>query len=117
MQIRIKELIGNVCVTREDGDRVYSFIYDLISSKNKISVDFSGVDIFASPFFNSAFGRLYKEFSKDDVNSYLVCTSLNSNGKKVMDLVVENSIRYYKDVNFKNALDKVLAETEGEEEI
>ena len=45
-------------MTLEDGEAVYRQIHDPLVHGETVELDFDGVNIFASPFFNAGIGRL-----------------------------------------------------------
>lgn len=57
MRCDIKDLIGENCITLDNGQRVYDQIHPELVAGRSVEVDFTGVSVFASPFFNAAFGR------------------------------------------------------------
>ena len=71
-QILISKIInGEFAVSPEDGKAVYELIYDQIKKKNKVDLDFTGIDIMTTAFLNNAIGALYKNFSGEELNRYL----------------------------------------------
>jgi len=108
----IKEIIGENCITREDGNKVYNIIYPIMKSGGKVELDFEGIGIFASPFFNAAIGHLLKEFNQEDLTRQLFIHRLAPVGSDVLKLVITNSTQYYSDKNFRQNLDDILNEQE-----
>ncbi|MBN4005571.1 MAG: STAS-like domain-containing protein [Nostoc sp. LPT] len=51
-------LIGKNCTTPGDGQKVYALVYPELLAEHQVELDFAGVEIFASPFFNFAIGQL-----------------------------------------------------------
>ncbi len=56
MKYDIRNLVGENCMTPDEGQQVYNLIYPELVADRPVELDFSGVDIFASPFFNFAIG-------------------------------------------------------------
>ncbi len=110
MRWNIHDLIGENCITLDDGQEVYDLIYPELKSGRPVELDFSGVEVFASPFFNAAFGRLLKDLTPDDLNRLLRVSNLAPVGMDVLKLVIKNSSQYYSDPNFRKILDEVLSE-------
>lgn len=110
MKINVKQDIGENCMTVKQGQKLYDTIYpDLIVAKN-VEIDFIGVRIFASPFFNYAIGQLLRDLTAEQLNKLLIIRNLNAVGSSTLELVIENAGRYYSDDNFRHAKDEVMKE-------
>ncbi|WP_172745781.1 STAS-like domain-containing protein [Neorhizobium sp. T7_12] len=71
--IRISEIVGSgVCVTSEDGQRVYLALYDAFNAGKRVKLSFSGVTRMTTAFLNAAVGQLYGEFSEADIRSKML---------------------------------------------
>lgn len=92
----------------EDGQKVYDLIHPELSAGRAVELDFMNVTVFASPFFNSAIGRLLKDIKPDDLNRLLKITKLIPAGLTVLKRVIENSKEYYSNGAVRKALDEVL---------
>ncbi len=110
MKIIIHDMIGENCITIDDGQQVYDAIYPKLTAGKPVEVDFDKVKIFASPFFNSAIGRLLKDIEPDALNRLLVVNNLHSDGMMVLKRVIENSKQYYSDETTRKTLDEILLE-------
>ncbi|MFB2839274.1 STAS-like domain-containing protein [Floridanema evergladense] len=110
MKHNIYDLIGKACMTPEEGQKVYNLIYPELMANRPVELDFAGVDIFASPFFNFAIGQLLKDISSDTLNRLLKFSHLNAIGKQVLQRVMENSQQYYSNEKIRKAIDEVVSE-------
>jgi len=106
----IYDLVGKYCMTLEDGQKVYKLIHPELKAERPVEVDFAGVNIFASPFFNFAIGQLLGDIKPETLNRLLKVSNLNPVGKQVLKAVIENSKRYYSDEYTRKAVDKVVSE-------
>lgn len=103
---------GKNCITRTDGDKIYNLIYpDLLAGKT-IQLNFEGVEIYASPFFNAAIGRLLKDIKKEVIDENLKLVNIKQVGQETFELVKSNSSQYYNDHSFRKSLDAVLNDEE-----
>ena len=91
----VSDLVGENVITIEDGKIVYDKLFPFLKMRQPVCLDFSGVSIFASPFFNTAIGRLYKDFSSEELNSLLFFQNISPHGNAVLSRVLENSKKYY----------------------
>jgi len=110
MKLKIRNLVGKNCMTREDGQKVYDLIYPRLLEGEFVELDFDGVVIFASPFFNVAIGQLLRDIDSDTLNKLLKPSHLNRLGLKILKRVIENSKWYYSSQNNQRIVDEVLEE-------
>jgi hypothetical protein len=110
MKINVKQDIGENCMTVKQGQKLYDIIYPALIAAKTVEIDFIGVRIFASPFFNYAIGQLLRDLTAVQLNELLVIRNLNAVGSSTLELVIENAGRYYSDENFRHAKDEVMRE-------
>lgn len=108
MKCSVRELIGENAITLEDGQRVYDLIYPELKAGRMVDLDFSGVTVFASPFFNAGVGQLLKDIDPGKLNDLLKVGSLVPTGLNVLKRVIENAKQYYSDSKHKAAVDEVI---------
>ena len=109
MRVNVKELIGEHALTFEDGEVIYNLIHPELSKGKPVVLEFDGVEIFSSPFFNSGIGRLLKDISSDDLNRLLEIKNITPAGRMVLRQVIENSKQYYLlDASTRNDYDEIL---------
>lgn len=105
----IRNLVGGICITPDDGQKVYDLIHPELIAGNLVELDFTGVDIIAPPFLNAAIGELLKDLQPEDLD-LLKVSDLIPLGVRVMKRVIENSKEYYSDEKTRKAVDEVLRE-------
>ena len=110
MKYVVYSLIGENCITVDDGQKVYDLIHPDLVAGHPVELDFAGVSVFASPFFNAAIGRLLKDIKPEDLNRLLKVSNLIPVGMDVLKRVIENSKQYYSDKSIRKALDDILSE-------
>ena len=106
----IRNLVGGICITPDDGQKVYDLIHPELIAGNLVELDFTGVDIIAPPFLNAAIGELLKDLQPEDLDHLLKVSDLIPLGMRVMKRVIENSKEYYSDEKTRKAVDEVLRE-------
>ena len=109
MRIEVLDLIGEDCITMEDGQKVYDIVFPALKQNQKIELNFSGVEVFSSPFFNVAIGRLLKDFNRDSLNGLLSFKEITPEGLALLKLVIKNSTQYYSDEQYRKAHDTILS--------
>ncbi len=110
MTINIQNIIGENCITLEDGEKVYKMILPVLDKDQDVELDFTGVRIYASPFFNGAVGKLLGKFTPEELNMRVKFEGLSDHGKQILRRVTQNARKYYSNDKFRNAVDKIAAE-------
>lgn len=95
MYLKVKELIGKNAMTLNDGEAVYARIHDPLAKGEAVELDFDGVEVFATPFFNAGIGRLMGDLTADTLNALLKFQHLSDFGARVLRRVIENAKEYY----------------------
>lgn len=75
----VKDIVGSpYCGTYEDGVKLYRVLYSLLNGSppaESVELDFEGIKLASSSFFNAAIGNLLQEFG--DHSSQLPISYLN----------------------------------------
>ena len=108
MKLFIKEIIGKRCIIKEDGQKIFDAIHEPLKNGETVTLDFDGVNQFASPFFNFAIGQLLKDVPEADLRSMLQIDHLNETGKLVVERVIENAAKYHGSKDYKKIVDDIL---------
>jgi STAS-like domain of unknown function (DUF4325) len=108
MHIRISDMVGEYAITAEDGDLVFQPVHEALVAGEDVEVDFEGVAVFASPFFNAAIGRLLEDISQETLRARLRLHNLSSDGHDVVRRVIENAKGFYSDPNRRQAIENAL---------
>lgn len=97
MHINVKELVGENAMTLDDGEAIYSLIRPKLEAGETVELNFDGVQVFASPFFNAGIGRLLdgSNLTTDSLNTRLKFENLTDFGARVLRRVIENAKDYY----------------------
>lgn len=108
--ISVFKEIGTNCITIEDGQNIFKQVHPFLTKGEAVTLDFEGVSVFASPFFNAAVGQLLRDIKPEALNRLLNLAHLTDNGKVVLRRVIENSKQYYSDSVARKAIDEILNE-------
>lgn len=108
MKISIHDLIGDVCMTYDDGERLHAAFRPAFDAGETVELDFAKTRIFVSAFFNASVGCLLEHYSRDEVRERLKFLNLPAAAAEPLRHSVENAERYYRDPTFRESLDKVL---------
>ena len=95
MLIKVAEQISKNAVTQKAGAQLFNMIHDDLKKENHVSIDFSGVEVYSSPFFNISIGRLYADIDETTIKNHLEIRYITPVGSQVLRSVIENAKRYY----------------------
>lgn len=110
MMYKVYDVVGEYAITADGGEEIYNKIHPELLAGKTVNLDFTGVKIFASPFFNFAIGQLLKDISADNLNQLLKITNISPHGQNVLKRIIDNAKRYYSDDKFRNALDSAITD-------
>ena len=97
MKLVAKDFVGENAISMQSGKILYDKVSEtLLVEKSEVSIDFDGVVLFASPFFNASIGLLLKDISIDELQMLLKIENLSQVGRQLLNHVIENAIDYYK---------------------
>lgn len=94
MRISVSEIAGRNAVSSKAGDDLYRAIVSHIDDET-IELDFAGVEIFSTPFFNLAIARLLERMPADLLNQRLQVLNLSTLGFSTLRRVIDNAKRHY----------------------
>lgn len=114
VNIKVADLIGSpLCISSEDGNKVYDQISALIKDGRDIVLSFERVKLLISLFLNAAIGRLYGSFNEDEIRAHLRVEGLTPEDMEILKKVVANAKKYYANPR---QYDEAWKNTEGEDE-
>jgi hypothetical protein len=117
MGYKIHTIIGENCMTPDEGQKIYDLIHPQLVHNIPVELDFTGVKVCISTFFNFAIGQLLRDIQPKALNRLLSISNLNPVGMQVLKVVIENAKRYYSDATFRQAVDMVLTEQAEEADV
>lgn len=108
--LNVEKLIDNPsALTREQGEIVYNQIVSLLNAGNNVILDFHDIESIITPFLNVSIGKLYENFSSDELQEKLKITNIPEMTIKKFQIVIDNAKSYYSDKNnFENAVKKEI---------
>ena len=113
--IHVKDIIGVNAISMQSGSLLYKEISPLLLAKKSIILDFEGVELFASPFFNSGIGLLLKDIEISTLQNILKIENLSPVGHQLLNHVISNAINFYS-ADGKKISDAVVPTQEGPSE-
>lgn len=95
MRIQVRDVVGENAMTLDDGRAIFQNIHEPLLHGRDVELDFEGVKVFASPFFNAGIGALLADLRAEDLNSHLKIVHISSSGGQVLRRVIENAKDFY----------------------
>lgn len=108
--IKIFDLIGQYCITTEDGQTVYDLIHPKLLENQPVELDFTGVEIAAPPFLNFAIGQLLRDIHPESIDRLLQVSNLNPLDEETLELIIDDCKRYYSEPDFRSRVEQVICE-------
>ncbi len=108
MYVKVIDKFGTRCITSQDGQALYDLIYPALSSNQRVDIDFSGVDIFASPFFNYSIGQVFNMLNPDSLRNNLHFVGESEVGRIIIERVIENSLAFKDKSTVMDTINKVF---------
>ncbi|AVI83913.1 STAS-like domain-containing protein [Pseudomonas syringae pv. aptata] len=97
--IKVRDIVGTNAISMNSGGKLKTSIIEAWQAEEKIELDFKGVDIFASPFFNASIGALLKDKDIKALQQKLVFEGISDHGKRLLNLVIGNALKFYSDTS------------------
>ncbi len=112
VNINIYSVIGNsFCVEAEDGEKVFELLSKALKEKKKVVLSFGNIELLTTAFLNSAVGKLYKNFTEEELKDNLKVVEITNNGAISLKRVVETAKSFYKNPDaLRESINKILEE-------
>lgn len=112
--VRITDIVGGgLCVSVDDGQKVFDHLAPLIRAGAKVSLSFAGIETVISAFLNAAVGQLYGQFNESVIRELLSVSEISNEDAVLVKRVVDNAKRYFAN---KEAYNSAWQEEVGDEE-
>ncbi|MGE8501251.1 MAG: STAS-like domain-containing protein [Pseudomonas sp.] len=95
MRIQVRDVVGENAMTLDDGRAIFRNIHEPLLHGRDVELDFEGVKVFASPFFNAGIGALLADLRAEELNSHLRIVHISDSGGQVLRRVIENAKEFY----------------------
>lgn len=98
-------------LTREQGQKIYDAIIPLLQKNIKIILDFKDIESIITPFLNVAIGKLYKDYSSEQLQHLLTLKNIPTGTASKFQIVIDNAKEYYSNKEqFDQAVKEVIDE-------
>jgi STAS-like domain of unknown function (DUF4325) len=110
MIYKIYDITGKMATDSESGQAVHDIILPYLQKGQAVDLDFTGVEIFATLFFNCAIGQLLANVPIEEIRTLLHTHGLSKDGQSIMEKAINYAARYYSDEKYRKAVDQVFEE-------
>ncbi len=95
--VRVYDIVGGpLCVSAEDGQRLYEKIAPLLRGVRPVELSFERVDTMISAFLNAAIGQLYGELAEETIDKLLSVSHIAADDEEMLQHVIENAKAYFR---------------------
>lgn len=110
MKIDVAQVVGKTAVSRDGGLKLKSALDEGMQGGDKVELDFQQVQVYASPFFNTAIAPYLGQMKFEELRDKISFENLSPVGKRLLNQVIHNAIEFYsKDQNEQSALEEKIA--------
>eukprot|EP00493_Phyllostaurus_siculus_P025256 UN25600 len=95
LKVKVFELVGKNAISMQSGSKLNKVISEPLLNNENVEIDFQGVALYASPFFNAAVGVLLREITIDDLMKSMKIVNCSDIGISLLNTVIQNAINYY----------------------
>lgn len=108
--IGIVNIVGDgICVSSDDGEKVYETVLSILKLGNGVLISFAGVEDLTTVFLNAAIGQLYGQFSEEEIRARLSVIDASSQDLETLKHCIDRAKEYFKDADrFVSSANKVL---------
>ncbi|MDP2227245.1 MAG: STAS-like domain-containing protein [Moraxellaceae bacterium] len=94
-RINVLQVVGKNAVSMQSGSILHESIVSALKEGGSVELDFNGIEIFASPFFNASIGLLLKDIDIDQLQEKIKLVNISDLGKGLLNQVVDNALVFY----------------------
>ena len=93
--VPVYDFIGPLCVSTEDGEKLYEKIVPLLVLETPVVLSFENVEIIISAFLNASVGCLYGELPEETIRKFLSVEGMQEDDLDMLEQVVDNAKKYF----------------------
>lgn len=97
LNISVVDIVGKHALSMKQGDCIFPLLHEQFMQNKPVTLDFSGVCVCGSSFFNAAIGALLNNLSLEDLTRLLTIEGLHENHRNRLNYVIENALTHYKE--------------------
>ena len=82
-------------LTVEQGELLYSEIINVLKNKEIVIIDFTNIESIITPFLNASIGRLYENYTSEDLKEHLKVINQPEGSNRKFNMVIKNAKNFY----------------------
>lgn len=108
MEVIIKDVIqSETAISPRTGEILFNYLDRVLSSGEKIILNFQGIEYLTTAFLNVAIGQLYHKYRPDQLNDSITLVNLQREDISLFKKVISRAKDYFKDQeSFNNKMDQ-----------
>ena len=110
MKILLFEQVGKNCVSLGDGLKLHADLISHLKEKERVDIDFEGVEKVYTPFLNGALGGLFNFYDKEFILSHLSFCRISSEHLKKVNEFIDDINRRDTDRELRETLEEFYEE-------
>jgi hypothetical protein len=107
--------ITSMAMTEDDGMKLREVMGNALKENHDIVLDFEGIDLFATPFFNSSIGYFILQLTPQTYDEKVTVTHITDLGKETYSHSYQNAVSVFEEKPDLNLIGKITAETIDEQ--
>ncbi|MFQ5450614.1 MAG: STAS-like domain-containing protein [Nitrospinaceae bacterium] len=112
MRVNLVELIGEDCLSLDEGEKLYQALYPEIKKGNPVELDFTGVKSIITPFLNACFGKLLEGFEKETLMEKINFCHISTEQLKKVNQFIDGADRRGTDTTLREMMTDMFEEDE-----
>lgn len=96
MRILVQSITGKYAVSMDKGCLLLQQLQKCLNDTEVVIIDFSDVDIIASPFFNASISCLLGSMTIQELQKRIKIEHLGENERDILNISLKNAIEFYK---------------------
>lgn len=88
MNIQLSQLIGERCITAEQGQKLLAEIEPRLLAGESVTIDLAGMKTLLSLFLNNAIGPLFKHFDREQLDRLLSFANPSASQRLTLGLIL-----------------------------
>ena len=94
-KLQAHAIIGKYAIDPSCGQQIHDLINPILEDWGYVDIDFEGVNIYTTAFFNFAIAQLLKNYPPEYLNIHLRVLNLPPYGLQLLQAVIENGKSFY----------------------
>ena len=107
MVLNMIEFTGEYCLTKEQGNKLYSVVKSRVDQGVCITLNFQGVRLISDSYLYAGIGRLLERHNKETLNSLIKFIAIGKNITTISN-VLRNSEKYYNNKQFRKNVEDII---------